>query len=51
MHGIGNKTSINLLNAHDHDGIELLGNIDPDIPWETIEGGCIGFIRKLYGEK
>ena len=30
-------------------GIEQLGNIDPDIPWDNTERGCISFICGLYG--
>ena len=51
MYGIGKEAAIKLLNAQDLDGMGLLGNTDPNILWETIERGCIEFIRKLYGEK
>ena len=47
MYGIVKKAAIKLLNAQDHDGMGLLGNTDPNILWETIERGCIEFIRKL----
>ena len=30
-------------------GIEQLGNIDPDIPWDKTDRGCISFICVLYG--
>ena len=51
LYGIGKKTAIKLLKTQNHDGIELLGNVDPNIPWETIERSCVKFICKLYGEK
>ena len=42
---------IKLLKGQDNNanGIEQLGNIDPDIPWDYTERGCISFICGLYG--
>ena len=46
LFGIGNKKVIKLLKGQDNNanGIEQLGNIDPDIPWDNTERGCISFI-------
>ena len=45
------KKVIKLLKGQDNNanGIEQLGNIDPDIPWDNTERGCISFICGLYG--
>ena len=49
LFGIGKK-AIKLLKGQDNNanGIEQLGNIDPDIPWDNTERGCISFICGLY---
>ena len=46
LFGIGKKKVIRLLKGQDNNtnGIEQLGNIDPDIPWDNTERGCISFI-------
>ena len=46
LFGIGKKKVIKLLKGQDNNanGIEQLGNIDPDIPWNNTERGCISFI-------
>ena len=51
LFGIGKKKVIKLLKGQDNNanGIEQLGNIDPDIPWDNTERGCISFICGLYG--
>ena len=51
LFGIGNKKVIKLLKGQDNNanGIEQLGNTDPDIPWDNTERGCISFICGLYG--
>ena len=42
---------IKLLKGQDNNanGIEQLGNIDPDFLWDKTERGCISFICGLYG--
>ena len=49
--GIGKKKEIKLLKGQDNNanGIEQLGNIDPDIHWDNTVRGCISFICGLYG--
>ena len=51
LFGIGKKKVIKLLKGQDNNanGIEQLGNIDPDIPWDNTERGGISFICGLYG--
>ena len=51
LFGIGKNKVIKLLKGQDNNanGIEQLGNIDPDIPWDNTEKGCISFICGLYG--
>ena len=43
LFGIGKKKVLKLLKGQDNNanGIEQLGNIDPDIPWDNTERGCI----------
>ena len=49
--GIGKKKVMKLLKGQDNNanGIEQLGNIDPDIPLDNTKRGCISFICGLYG--
>ena len=50
LFGIGKKKVLKLLKGQDNNanGIEQLGNIDPDIPCDNTERGCISFICGLY---
>ena len=51
LFGIVKKKVIKLLKGQNNNanGIEQLGNFDPDIPWDNTERGCISFICGLYG--
>ena len=52
MYGIGKKKAMQFLKSqYSVCDIGGLGTIDPNISWETIETGCINFIRELYGER
>ena len=52
MYGIGKKKALQFLKSQaDLYDIGDLGKTDPNISWETIENGCIKFIRGLYGER
>ncbi|MCP4459020.1 MAG: hypothetical protein GY816_13510 [Cytophagales bacterium] len=49
MFGIGKKTALNFLfREHTDFNVEELGNTDPSLQWETVERGCVDFIRGLY---
>ncbi len=49
MFGIGKKTALNVLFRDQTDfNVEELGNTDPSLQWETVEKGCVDFVRELY---